>query len=335
MQPFACHLASVDIGSNQRFSIGFSGVSPSFRWNTTGITVLSSPTLSLTTGVYVDANDTLYISDENSNHVILKLPQGNSSPTRIAGLYQIPGMNATQFNYPQDVYVDSHQNLYVVDCYNHRVQKFINGSRDGVTIAGITGSYGSMLNQLTNPRYFTFDSTETYFYVADTDNHRIMRYSTNSTSGTNGTLVAGGNGAGNGNDQVNAAWSVYYLSSVNNSIYITNSGGHTVMEWTPGALSGTVIVGSPGLSGSNATMLNNPIGIKVDRFLNLYVVDSGNNRVQMFCQNSTIGITIAGDGSYGNNATQMNGPRSIAFDSQMNMYISDLWNKRVQKFLKL
>ena len=162
-----------------------------------------------------------------------------------------------------------------------------------------------------------------------------MRYSTSSTSGTNGVLVAGGNGAGNANNQLNKPWGVQYPSTANNFLYITNWGGHTVMRWTPGASSGTVIAGSPGVPGSSATTLNVPLGIKMDPHLNTYVVDSGNNRVQMFCPNSTTGITIAGSGSSGTNANQLNGPRGIAFDSQMNMYIGDYWNHRVQKFLKL
>ena len=315
--------------------IGFSGMSASFRWNTIGTTVLSSSTLTLTSGLYFDLNDTLYIVDESANCVIWKLMKNSSAPIRLAGLLQVCGSNASELSNPQDVYIDSNQNMYVVDCNNHRVQKYINSSLNGVTIGGVTASSGSALNKLSSARYFTFDSTETYFYVADPGNNRIMRYATNSTSGSSGTLVAGGNGAGNMSNQLNFPWGVYYPSTVSNFLYITNSGGHTVMQWSPGASSGTFIAGSPGVAGSSATLLNAPMGIKVDMYLNLYVVDSGNNRVQMFCQNSATGITIAGDGSLGNNATQLNGPRSIAFDSSMNMYVGDLWNRRVQKFLKL
>ena len=285
--------------------------------------------------MFFDPSDTLYIADESGNHVVWKLPQGSSTPIHVAGLYQSGGQNASQLHNPQVAYVDSNQNVYVVDCLNYRVQKYINGSPNGVTIAGITASSGSALNQLFNPRYFTFDSTETYFYLADSGNSRIMRFATNSTSGTNGTLVAGGTGGGNANNQLNTPWGIYYPSAVSNFLYITNMGGHTVMKWAPGATSGTVIAGSPGVAGSNATLLNNPIGITLDTYLNMYVVDNANNRVQMFCQNNLTAITIAGDGSLGNNATQLHGPRGIAFDSQMNLYIGDLYNTRVQKFMKL
>ncbi|CAF1462657.1 unnamed protein product, partial [Adineta steineri] len=197
-------------------------------------------------------------------------------------------------------------------------------------------SAGSALNQLTNPRYFTFDSTETYMYVADALNHRVVRHSINTTSGTDGVLVAGGNGANNTNTSLNCPFGIHYLPSISNDLFITNYYGHSVIRWTPGASSGTFVAGVPGVSGSDSTHLNGPMGIRIDNYMNMYVVDYNNHRIQLFCANTnTIGITIAGNGSAGNSATQLNNPRGIAFDSAMNMYIGDDVNGRVQKFMKL
>ncbi len=307
----------------------------SLRWNKTGITVLSSLPVIATSGVYVDVNSTLYAVDENSNYVVWKLLNNVSNATIIAGIAGSCGSNSTQLNYPNDVYMDRNGNLYVSDCYNSRIQKYSSGSTNGITIAGITGSAGSSLNQLNQARYLAFDSTDTYMYIADYNNHRVMRYSTNSTSGTNGTLVAGGNGAGNTNTQLNQPWGIHYLPSVSNDLYITNFAGHSVIRWTPGDPAGIFVAGTSGVAGYNSTLLNNPLGIKIDSYLNMYVVDYGNNRVQMFCANSQTGITIAGTGAQGNSATQLDGPRGIAFDTEMNMYIGDSYNQRVQKFMKL
>ena len=321
---------------DRNIDTSISGSVGNMGWNSTGITVLSSSTVTLISSVYIDASDTLYIVDESANNVVWKLPPSSSTAILVAGTYQAQESNASQFIYPQDAYVDSNQNLYVVDCFNHRVQKFVNGSLNGVTIAGITGSSGSALNQLASPRYFTFDSTETYFYVADTGNNRIMRFATNSVSGTNGVVVAGGNGAGNANNQLNTPWGIYYLSTVSSFLYITSMNGHTVTRWAPSASSGTVVAGSPGVSGSNAALLNSPLNIKVDAYLNIFLVDNANHRVQLFCQNSlTYGMTIVGTGVAGSTPTQLNSPRGVAFDSHMNLYIGDRINARVQKFLKL
>ena len=311
------------------------GTLNSYRWNTTGITVLNSTQITEVSGIFFDLNDTLYMADEYNNYVVWKLLKNTTTPIIIAGQLQSSGSSSTQLNYPQDVYVDSKQNLYVSDYYNNRVQKYINGSRSGVTIAGILTTAGTALNVIGGARYFSLDPTETYMYIADSDSHRIMRFLTNSTSGTNGSIVAGGTGGGNTNTQLNYPWGIHYLPSVSSYLYIGNFHGHSVMAWLPGSASGILLAGTPGVAGSNATLLNSPVGLTIDTFLNIFVVDSGNHRVQMFCHNNQTGTAIAGTGVAGNSATQLNGPRGIAFDSSMNMYISDWVNKRIQKFLKL
>ncbi|CAF1443540.1 unnamed protein product, partial [Adineta steineri] len=308
--------------------------SNNYRWNTTGITVLDISFLYIPSDIYFDSNDTLYIVDE-SNQVIAKLLKNASTATRIAGLLLSAGSNASQFSNPQGVYVDSKGSLYVSDYYNSRVQKFVNGSTLGITMAGISSSAGAALNQFNGVRYFAVDATETYMYFTDYNNHRIMSYQMNSTTGTNGQIVAGGAGAGNTNTQLNLPWGISYLPTISNYLYITNAAGHSAMRWIPGASSGQFIAGTPGTSGSNATSLNAPAGIRVDRFLNMFIVDFGNHRVQMFCYNNTTATTIAGNGTAGNSATQLNNPKGIAFDSSMNLYVSDTVNRRIQKFVKL
>ncbi|CAF3805589.1 unnamed protein product, partial [Adineta steineri] len=312
------------------------GISGNLLWNKTGITVLGSTLLPVpASGVFLNSNDTLYAADEAGHYVVWKLLKNAINATIVAGNYGSSGSNSSQLYYPNDIYVDKSGNLYVTDMGNSRIQKYVNASKNGIIIVGINSSFGSALNQLGYPRYFTFDSTETYMYVADTGNHRVVLHLTNSTSGTNGTLAAGGTGASNANTSLNGPFGIHYLPSVSNDLFITNYYGHSVIRWTPGALSGTFVAGVPGVPGSNSTHLNSPMGIKIDNYLNIYVVDFGNHRVQCFCANSNIGITIAGNGSAGSSATQLNNPRGIAFDSAMNMYIGDDVNGRVQKFMKL
>ena len=107
------------------------------------------------------------------------------------------------------------------------------------------------------------------------------------------------------------------------------------MRWNANASFGTYIAGTPGTSGSNSTLLNAPTGLKVDSYMNVFVGDSNNHRVQMFCFNNQTGTTIVGTGTAGSSATQLNQPLGIAFDSAMNLYVSDSTNRRVQKFVRL
>lgn len=286
-------------------------------------------------GIYLDANNTLYIADEFANSVVWKLLSNTTNASIAAGVFQVRGSNVTQLNYPQDAYVDRNGDLYVTDFFNYRIQKFINGSINGTTIAGITGTAGSSTTQLNGIRFMAFDPTDTFMFVADGSNHRIIRFLTNSTSNTSGVVVAGGVGASNSVTGLNYPWGIHYLPSVSNDLFITNYNGHNVIRWTPGASSGTLVAGVPGTGGQNPVLLNGPMGVRIDNYLNVYVADSGNHRIQMFCANSQTGNPVAGTGIAGSGAGQLNGPRYILFDSAMNMYVSDFGNRRIQKFLKL
>jgi hypothetical protein len=131
-------------------------------------------------------------------------------------------------------------------------------------------------------------------YVTDFNNHRVMRYSTSSSSGTNGVLAAGATGsAGNSNSTLYYPWGVHMLQSVSSDLFISNYYGHSIIRWSPTASSGHFVAGVPGTSGQTLVLLNYPMGVKIDSYLNLYVVDQGNHRVQLFCANSQTGITIA------------------------------------------
>ncbi|CAF1209428.1 unnamed protein product, partial [Rotaria magnacalcarata] len=67
-------------------------------------------------------------------------------------------------------------------------------SQNGVTIAGGNGA-GCATNQLYYPYGLFVDDNQTVV-IADCWNHRIMQWKNGDT--TNGHVVAGGNGAGNG-----------------------------------------------------------------------------------------------------------------------------------------
>lgn len=285
-------------------------------------------------GLFFDANDTLYMADESTNHVVWRLLKNTVTPTIVAGTLQSAGSSSTKLSSPYDVYVDRKGNMYVSEFSNHRVQKYFNGSTNGITIAG-TGLSGSNISQFSSARYMTFDATETYMYVADTLNHRVMRYLTNATSGANGVVVAGGNGAGNTNTSLNEPWGLYFVPSSNGDLLVANLFGHSVMRWNANAGFGTFIAGTPGTFGSSSNLLYYPSGVITDGYMNLYVADSGNHRIQMFCFNNRTGRTLVGTGVAGNSSTQLDRPRDLAFDSAMNMYVSDYTNNRIQKFVRL
>jgi hypothetical protein len=88
---------------------------------------------------------------------------------------------------------------------------------------------------------------------------------------------------------------------------------------------------------ATAAQLNNPMGIAVDLFGNLYIADSSNNCIRKI-NSAGIITTIAGNGNEGFSGD--NGPATIAMfynpvdvilDNIGNIYVTDTQNSRVRK----
>ncbi|CAF1440680.1 unnamed protein product [Didymodactylos carnosus] len=137
------------------------------------------------------------------------------------------------------------------------------------------------------------DSTGTNLYVSDSINYRVTKWA--GLNSSFGIVIAGGNGIGNSARMTNVPWGLS-LNESSNTMFIINYGGHTIQKWHLGDQNGTFLVGTPGISGSNASQLYNPSQIIVDSFGNLYVSDTSNHRIQMFHKSNSYGtgITIAG-----------------------------------------
>jgi DNA-binding beta-propeller fold protein YncE len=84
-----------------------------------------------------------------------------------------------------------------------------------------------------------------------------------------------------------------------------------------------------GSNGSGDGQLNFPESVAIDSSGNVYIADSGNNRIQKF---SSDGTFITKWGSLGNGTGQFHEPSGIAVDSSGNVYVADFSNDRIQKF---
>ncbi|WP_052476208.1 6-bladed beta-propeller [Cohnella kolymensis] len=83
--------------------------------------------------------------------------------------------------------------------------------------------------------------------------------------------------------------------------------------------------------GSGNGQFDHPRGIAVDSSLNIYVADTGNNRIQKFASDGTY-VTSFGTSGSGNG--QFNSPSDVELDYEGNIYVADTGNNRIQKFDK-
>ncbi|CAF1272127.1 unnamed protein product [Adineta ricciae] len=116
---------------------------------------------------------------------------------------------------------------------------------------------------------------------------------------------------------------------INSNIYCSINDKHQVVAQSLNDISNRMnIVAGTGISGSNSDMLSAPYQIYVDTNLDLYVADSGNNRVQCFQVGHTNGTTVAGISSQYITIT-LNSPTGIVLDEDKYLYITDSGNNRI------
>lgn len=89
------------------------------------------------------------------------------------------GSGNLQFMYPADLYLDSHNYVYIADTNNHRIQK---STEDGGYITQ-WGSFGTGDGQFNLPWGITADAGDS-IYVCDGGNHRIQKFYSNGTYAT-------------------------------------------------------------------------------------------------------------------------------------------------------
>jgi len=100
--------------------------------------------LSFPTSVYFDSssNSVVIVNFGINNVVCWALT--SSSWTLVSGsISGASGNTSTLFTRSIGMTMDPMGNVYITDMINHRIQLFLTGQTDGITIAEVTGLYGS------------------------------------------------------------------------------------------------------------------------------------------------------------------------------------------------
>ncbi|CAF0847220.1 unnamed protein product [Adineta steineri] len=189
----------------------------------------------------------------------------------------------------------------------------------GITIAGGNGR-GNQLNQLDHPRGIYVDDDHQTIYIADCGNHRIVEWK---HGANHGQVVAGGNGKGNGSDQLDSPKDVIVVKK-NDSLIICDWRNRRVVQWSrQNSINGKTIISD--IDCRDLTMDNNG---------NLYISDTENNEVRRWKQGETEGTIVAGGNGQGNHLNQLNWPTCIFIDNDHSIYVSDRYNHCVTKWIK-
>jgi DNA-binding beta-propeller fold protein YncE len=204
---------------------------------------------------------------------------------------------------------------------------------------GNTDGLGSAA-QFQKPRNIAIDAAGN-LYVADTYNHRIRKIS---PKGKVSTLAGGGpTGLFEGGFADGKGSAARFNGPVDiaidpaGNLYVVDTDNHRIRKVSPKGKVSTLAGSERGFAGGkvSAARFSEPRGITIDAAGNLYVADSGNNRIRKVSPEGNVS-TIAGSGKFGfadgiGRAAQFRLPAGIAIDAAGNLYVADLGNQRIRK----
>ncbi len=307
--------------SGLKYSFSLSGVGSGGQLAIDGgtPTAVTATGLGKTAGIAVAQSGTVYIADPDNNRIVVE-PAGSGTQTTIG----------TGLSGPKGVAVDAAGNVYISDTGNNRVLKVnpLDGTQtvlgNNVWISCPIGTTAGTVCPSTVPQYqfkapqgLAVDAWNNV-YVADTGNSAVVEIPSNITLGGAAPLLAYPNAP----KFVNPV--AVTVDSLGN-IYVADTQEATaqIVELPPGGGDLVTVPNSqfPTVKGFN---ISTPNGVVVDAAGNVYVSDSGSNKVTVF---------PAGTGNtaipYSLNLANLSAPAGLALDAGGNLYVADSGNKQV------
>lgn len=159
-------------------------------------------------GVFVDGAGNLWVAD-SENHRVLRFPapvvSGASADLALGQMNFTTGgtgLGSNQLSYPYDVALDAQRNVWVVDSANCRILKFNYPQSNGFDPAELVLGQADFTHGSANrggstsagglcyPRSLAFDAAGR-LWVADEQNHRVIRFNAPSVNGADADFVVG------------------------------------------------------------------------------------------------------------------------------------------------
>jgi len=318
------------------------------------------------TGVVLDNAANIFFAD-TINQRVRKVNAGTVITT-VAGNgssgFSGDGGSATaaKLSYPTGVAITSGGVLYISDTGNNRVRKVMGGvitTVAGNGGAGYSGDGGPGTHaQLNLPLGLALDSSGDLF-IADSGNNVIRELTPGGTistfagkywSGNNGGSMEGENDnnecklAGNSGPATRALLCFpTAVATSGTTVLISDTGNNQVRKVSGGIITAFAGTGSAGFSGdggqATSAKIHTPVGVSYDPLGDVYIIDSGNNRIRQVNASGVIS-TFAGTGTAGYSGD--NGPAELAkihsfggvTTDASNVFFADSFNMRVRRIHK-
>lgn len=268
-----------------------------------------------------------------------------------------------------DVKVDGDGTVYIADSFNHRVVSFPRSSKSAFKLWGQADFSANSPNQLKATSLSTsykivVDYTRSPFalFVSDTSNHRVLgwRDATAFRTGDPADIVIGqpdlSTGQANIDTRGTRAPSATSLNApkglavdVGGNLWIADSLNNRVLRFPrpfdqngrpgPDLVLGQADFQSANSAGVSALSLREPAGVAIGPDGDIFVADSGNNRVLQFPPNVASrgsAIRVLGQPNFSAaapltpaSAQTLRTPQGLYVDAASSLYVADTGNNRV------
>lgn len=309
------------------------------------------------TGLTFSATGELYIVD-NAHSVVRKIDaQGNIHT--VVGFVEDPPQsnpgfggdggpaNKALLNSPTKVAFDSSGIMYIADSGNSRIRKVALDGTISTVVGGGTAlpsdGLAATAIQMAMPSDVVTDS-QNNLIITDTWHNIVLKVTTTGTVKVIAGSLIGSGFSGDGGRAVNAqlAQPAGVALDAAGNLYIADNGNGRIRKVDGSGVITTVAGnGETNFAGDGGpailALLDGPMGNAVDSQGNLFIADTGNNRVRKVDVGGTI-TTVAGTGQPGysgdgGNAliANLNAPAGVAVDNKGNVFIADTKNGRIRK----
>lgn len=292
-------------------------------------------------GVACDKNGNLIVADSDNHRIQIR--QGGSWK-----IFGKKGVGNGEFSYPRGVAAGEGDDFFVVDRGNHRIVKIEGGNASTFFDAGAfdyTAATGKNLEKPLDPLCIEAIAYSPQWGLVATDVWRCRVSSKKDASSDWVSLVksedSGRSGGviltiGRSEGMVDMPQGVSVDAKGN--LFVADMGNHRVQmrasdgKWTvlAGISPASTKCHAPEFLGASSDpgKFDRPKAVAADSQGNLFVLDSGNHRLQV--RDAKSGVWTA-FGKQGEGAGEFDGPESIAIDASDNIYIADTRNHRIVK----
>ncbi|MDE1770423.1 MAG: 6-bladed beta-propeller [Thaumarchaeota archaeon] len=271
-------------------------------------------------GIAVDSYGNIYVADRDN----ARIDKFDSKGNFLSIIGGTGGSADGQLLGPEAVAVDKSGNIYVVESNNARIDKFDSAGNFILKF----GSKGNDEGQFNDPWGIAVDDSGNIF-VADLFKP-IQKFD---SSGNFISTIGKGMIDGATSIALDKSGNLYALDNGNPQVVEFSNDGTFIKEWGSYCnLFHNVGCVDPDGSGPFANgdgQFQDPNGIAIDASGNVYLTDTGNNRVEVF---DSSGYFIYKFGENGNGNAQFSDVMGIAVDNSGSLYVVDQNNHRVEAF---